>query len=339
MFLSADVIHVPTILNLFYLLASAIILVVYFTPAQHIRFLTYGARAASSHLNTLSSKAKSSIGQDDPRGLSHLQPPASQIIQILDLGASIRVPHAYFLHFYTLSTACSLIWLHQVTTRGYLFTLIANHTPYQPDPMTPPQVFFCWFLLLIQSTRRLLECLTLQKSSKSQMWIGHYVIGLAFYVAVNISIWIEGVQSLHVDGTIGFKDLISKQYTITTSQTNRLSLVHNVFSTVIFLLSTTLQYLTHSYLSHLRKYTLPTHPAFTHLRTLTPHYLAEVLIYISLTLLATPPGRMFNTSMLCATTFVIVNLGVSAGVTCKWTQENFGEESVRGMWRMIPGIW
>lgn len=93
----------------------------------------------------------------------------------------------------------------------------------------------------------------------------------------------------------------------------------------------------HHYLASLKKYTVPLHPLF--LRVLCPHYTAECVIYLSLALLAAPRGEMVNKTLLCGLLFVVVNLGVTAGNSKRWYIEKFGEDSVRGRWRMIPGIY
>lgn len=93
----------------------------------------------------------------------------------------------------------------------------------------------------------------------------------------------------------------------------------------------------HHYLASLKKYAVPSHPLF--LRVLCPHYTAECVIYLSLALLAAPQGEVLNKTLLCTLLFVVVNLGITAGNSKRWYIEKFGEESVRGRWRMIPGIY
>ena len=43
-----------------------------------------------------------------------------------------------------------------------------------------------------QGVRRLLESSTLAKPSASKMWVLHWLLGIVFYLAVGISVWIEG---------------------------------------------------------------------------------------------------------------------------------------------------
>lgn len=105
----------------------------------------------------------------------------------------------------------------------------------------------------------------------------------------------------------------------------------------IFLIASGVQHDCHQHLFSLKKYSLPTHPVF---RTIVcPHYTAECAIYLSLALLAAPPGEFVNKTLLCTVFFVIVNLGVTAGTTKKWYMQKFGADSVQSRWNIIPGVY
>jgi 3-oxo-5-alpha-steroid 4-dehydrogenase 3 len=93
----------------------------------------------------------------------------------------------------------------------------------------------------------------------------------------------------------------------------------------------------HHYLSSLKGYAVPKHPLFQWV--ICPHYTAECAIYLSLALLAAPRGEMINKSVLCALLFVLVNLSATAYNTEKWYRAKFGEDSVRGKWKIIPGVF
>ena len=60
--------------------------------------------------------------------------------------------------------------------------------------MTVAQVYLVCSLMLLQGLRRLVECCFYASDSKSQMWIGHYALGVLFYSTVNIAVWIEGTR-------------------------------------------------------------------------------------------------------------------------------------------------
>lgn len=118
---------------------------------------------------------------------------------------------------------------------------------------------------------------------------------------------------------------------------------------LIFILASGVQHDCHAYLASLKKprrtakgemkieYRLPEHPVFN--LSLTPHYFAECLIYLSLSILAAPEGEWLNWTLVSALVFVAVNLGVTANGTRKWYAVKFGTETVKGRARMIPGLY
>ena len=93
----------------------------------------------------------------------------------------------------------------------------------------------------------------------------------------------------------------------------------------------------HRYLSSLKKYTFPIHPAFK--TVLAPHYLAEMLIYISLMFLGAPKGKLVNKSLFVGFLFVLVNLSEEADGTKRWYEGKFGKDKVQGKSRVIPYLW
>lgn len=105
----------------------------------------------------------------------------------------------------------------------------------------------------------------------------------------------------------------------------------------IFLIASGIQHDCHQYQASLKTYTIPSHPLFR--LVICPHYTAECMIYVSLAFLAAPQGEMTNKTILSCLFFVVTNLGVTAGRTEKWYKEKFGEESVRGKWKMVPWIY
>lgn len=105
----------------------------------------------------------------------------------------------------------------------------------------------------------------------------------------------------------------------------------------VFLVASGVQHDAHQYLSTLKGYTVPEHPLF--FKVLCPHYTAECVIYLSLSFLAAPRGEMINKTVLCGFLFVLINLGVTAQNTKQWYKAKFGEDSVRGKWKVIPGLF
>lgn len=125
--------------------------------------------------------------------------------------------------------------------------------------------------------------------------------------------------------------------------------VRTFIGMLIFILSSGFQHDCHEYLASLKdskknektaprsQYRLPDHPAWN--ICLTPHYLAECLIYYSLAIVAAPAGEYLNWTFVCAMVFVAVNLGVTAYGTKKWYEQKFGPEAVKGRARMIPYVF
>lgn len=105
----------------------------------------------------------------------------------------------------------------------------------------------------------------------------------------------------------------------------------------IFLMASGLQHDCHRYLADLKKYSLPSHPAFQ--RLIAPHYFAECLIYASFTLAGAPPRTFVNRTLLTALAFVVVNLGVTSYHTKQWYAQKFGQEQIAHKWNMVPYVF
>ncbi len=251
-------------------------------PALRTRFLAYGSRATSPSPPQTRSTEQQSI-----------------ISSLLDAAAAIQVPHSYFTHFYITSVACSLFWAWQLQVWD-----------------AHAQLQIIWALMLLQGLRRMLESYAYMSTSKSKMWFAHWLLGLIFYITINIAIWIEGLH--HAPLILPSSILVPA-----------------------ILIAHGLQHTFHAYLYHLRTqnkdYQLPAHPLFPNL--LCPHYTCEIAIYTILSFLAAPKGRTVNWTLVCGTIFVATNLGVTAVGTKQWYMDKFGAEKVGPWKRMIPGIW
>lgn len=195
--------------------------------------------------------------------------------------------------------------------------------------MSIPQVHLTWLLLLLQSIRRLAECVLFSRPTNARMWLGHWAMGLLFYLGIGIAVWLEGVPALLQD-----------RPTLALS----MSWYRAVPLVFLFLIASAAQFAVHRYLFLLPKprtarvpYTRPRHWAFAH--CVTPHYFCEVVVYVCLALLAAPEGRWVNWTVGCGAMFVAVNLGVTAIGTKEFWARTWGEESVRGRARMVPFVW
>ncbi|KAG4438351.1 hypothetical protein IFR05_006157 [Cadophora sp. M221] len=114
----------------------------------------------------------------------------TQSFGLIEYVASIQVPHTWFTHYYVISVASSIFWAFQIYTRGAAFEFLAAFS--QPESMTVNQAFLAWLFMAFQGTRRLYESLTLTKPSQSKMWVGLWLIGMAYYIFIGVSVWIEG---------------------------------------------------------------------------------------------------------------------------------------------------
>ena len=115
----------------------------------------------------------------------------------------------------------------------------------------------------------------------------------------------------------------------------------------LFAAGSLLQFAAHAHLASLPKYTPPQHAGrsgvpFAHLAfryVVCPHYAAEALVYAGLALVGAPEGRWANATLVSVVAFTLGNLGAVSAKTRAWERAKFGEASVRGRWRMVPGVW
>jgi 3-oxo-5-alpha-steroid 4-dehydrogenase 3 len=239
----------------------------------------------------------------------------------LDFLAGVRVPHNYFTHFYVLSVVSSAYWeWHLWRATGFSMLNVSS---------SAGRVQIAWLLMLLQGVRRLLESYAYTSTSKSGMWFGHWILGLLFYLATNVAIWIEGAPFVR-SGNDRAKFEQEKGFHW------KLAILPPAILTCH-----ALQHSYHAYLYRLRTekstYQLPAHPMFPNL--LCPHYTCETMIYLLLSFLAVPEGRVVNWTLVSATVFVAVNLGVTASGTKEWYEQRFGVDKVRHRRRMVPWIW
>ncbi|QUC18648.1 uncharacterized protein UV8b_02889 [Ustilaginoidea virens] len=256
----------------------------------------------------------------DPRS----SPARSAVDAVASCG---QVPHSWFWHFYLGSVGLSALWAWQYASRGRVMALVAEaqarRSSGQPS-VELGRVCLAWLMMAAQGSRRLLECLVVIKPGKTPMWIVHWAVGLAFYAAMSVSVWIEGSEAI-VESWRHFPDPVSPL-------TPRVSLALAVFAAAWFK-----QNQCHRYLASLQKYTLPSKGMFRYL--VCPHYTCECVLYLAISCAAAPPGQLFNRTILCGVSFVAVNLGVTAAGTKQWYAGKFGASKVASRWRMIPGVF
>jgi 3-oxo-5-alpha-steroid 4-dehydrogenase 3 len=130
-----------------------------------------------------------------PGSSDHAEEAPSRVTGFLDGLATWTVPHSYFIHFYIVAVLSSIVWATQLLSRGPLFRAIAVRTSEEhlQKSMSLNQVILCWLLMTIQGSRRLYECMTMAKPSASKMWFVHWLLGIAYYIAITLAMWIEGI--------------------------------------------------------------------------------------------------------------------------------------------------
>ena len=279
-------------------------------PAANERFVAYGSRSTTPAGSRESRKDVSVFDRKFPRWLSTFQ-----------------VPHSYFSHFYVVSTISQAFWLYQLLSHGALlhYLCLGAQGHDEAPSMTIEQVLLTWALLTIQGIRRLSETYALAKPSKASMWIGHWLLGIGFYVSLSMAIWVEGAPTL-----IRERDIVGKVVVTAPS-------LKTLFSIPLFLIASGIEHDCHAYLASLPKYSLPEHPIFKIF--VCPHYVAEILIYVSLAIVSGPRGALVNRTMLTTLVFVSTNLLITASNTKSWYEERYGPDSVAQRWLILPGIW
>lgn len=317
----------------FFLLAAGGVLAVAAMPRNAKTLLIdYGARKAQSP------PAHGSAHQSPDRGG-----------WLLSLVAAItswtQVPHAWFGAFYVVSLACSVFWLVQYLGDGAVLRFVtSSQAATQQTSATSGQVALGWLMMFLQGARRVFEHATVIKPSKSSMWVVHWLLGLLFYLFVNVAVWVEGsgMAMAYAPCTTSEATLLTAPYIGTTLDPaghtdDAQSLLKMTVAIPAFLLAWVNQYKCHKHLAGLKKYSLPEGGMFRHY--ICPHYTCECLLYLSMAVATAPRGAWCNRTMLCALCFVAVNLGVTASGTRKWYAGKFGVGPVAQKWNMIPFIF
>lgn len=291
----------------------------------------------------------------------------NHLLSLLDaLTAWTQVPHSWFSAFYIVSVACSVFWVAQYFTDGAILRLVASsqakaqtaesqqQQQQPPSSATLEQVALGWLLMLLQGSRRVFEHVMVIKPSKSTMWVVHWVLGLLFYVTINVTVWVEG-SSMRIlvsfPGQINpipvlvglLEDILADRSTDAIMDPRARHTDDDAHARwkmaaalPVFLFAWVNQYRCHKHLAGLKKYSLPEGGMFRHY--VCPHYTCECLLYLSMAVATAPRGQWWNQTLLCAVVFVVVNLGVTAAGTRKWYADKFGAESVANKWNMIPFV-
>lgn len=183
---------------------------------------------------------------------------------------NLYVPKKWFTHFYIIHLILSI-------TNFYIFFVFVENNTFFTDLN-----IICIFNL-IQSSRRLYECIYVSKfSTISKIHIFHYVVGLIFYISVDI------IPLLML--------LLNNEL--------KPNFLNCLIAISIFIFFSFDQWKNHNILSKQKKYSLSNRGFFNYL--LCPHYLDESMIYFSMFVLK--PSFSYFIIFL----WVVINLSVSA---------------------------
>lgn len=283
---------------------------------------------------------------------------------------SWTVPHSWFRHFYAFSVTASLAWgilivfpalLRDASDRSGVLSVLCAVQARQPlssgTGMSPEGMLLAWSLVLFQGVRRLLECNAMDRAradyerrngsdstrAESRMPGVHWLAALGYYGLLSAAVWAEGLDNV----------CASPSRPEITGVSIMWAIYHRLGAIALFFAASLAQNVAHRYLVSLRypadagegtaparsqAYKFPSHPLFNY--TLTPHYFAEVVLYLALARAATAgSGEVVNTTLMFAFGFVFSNLAVTAMGTREWYIRRFGAETVGARARMIPGVW
>ncbi|KAI9286312.1 3-oxo-5-alpha-steroid 4-dehydrogenase-domain-containing protein [Umbelopsis sp. AD052] len=260
------------------------------------------------------------------------------------------VPKAWFSHFYWIGFLFALwcdlevgllLWKHE---KGPIVSLLAHFDT--PDFANTQPAIICLLslcLITLHIGRRLYEVNIVQRPSRqARMNITHYFIGIGFYGSMVFAAWLEGAANLGV--------WESSSQPITLLDTHQLLRPHVIFAIILFAYASWHQYVCHRILANIRMKARPSTSAASSSiyqiprgdwfeRVVCPHYLADILIYVSLCIL----NRLQNLTLLAGLLWTIINLSVTAGETERWYRKSFGSKYaktfVRGRWIVLPGIY
>ncbi|CAO3652682.1 unnamed protein product [Mucor fragilis] len=248
------------------------------------------------------------------------------------------VPKHYFSHFYVvgLMTAAlcivELVSLSKSNTSLFIMQLLDRYdSRIGTHHVSQEQCVLGLWLFTLHLTRRVYESFWVEKPSKTAtMHVSHYLIGVGFYGAMVLGTWLEGASNV--------ESSLSQQQDTYFNMTSLAAIA-------LFLYASYHQYKCHAILSMLRQskdqassYSIPRGDWFEIL--VTPHYFADILVYLSLNILY----RFQNYILICGLLWTIVNLSVVSGETQRWYQSHFSAEKLNqafphGRKRIIPGLY
>ncbi|KAI5952099.1 DFG10 [Candida theae] len=244
-------------------------------------------------------------GKTAPDSNSNGSDTPSEVIDIIAKHAVVR--KSWFTHFYiclfTLSTATYFKACHEA---------IIGHSN-ETSSATYKNLAIINKLLVIQGARRMVESFVVTKFSPvSYMNFAHYAVGMSHYVLIALATY------------LGLSGNCAGSAALT---------IVDYFLVAVFGVASVQQFLAHSHLAHLVKYSLPKFKVVA-----SPHYSYEVIIYTVIAIFGAKNGLGLTSLMFAsAWVFVVTNLSVSAVETYRYYQVKYKEDfSLK--WAIFPGI-
>ncbi|KAG0293508.1 hypothetical protein BGZ96_002737 [Linnemannia gamsii] len=241
-----------------------------------------------------------------------------------------------------------------LTLLNYLGIMPAHIPLAAPQPATtnepfivqswtpPPHVLLTMACYLLQVIRRWYESWFVERPSvEAKMHITHYIVGITFYSAMAPSTWIDAYEAWIKQGAATGPVVFATTSSAPPLDSMLFGLnVQCLLGLMVFIWANWHQYNCHVILAKLRSkhmkvedkpkkqvYKVPFGDWFQYM--VTPHYSAEMLIYLGLYLMASSSPLTANSStaptMLFACVWVVVNLGIVARETDQWYRTRFGD--------------
>ena len=218
-------------------------------------------------------------------------------------GLHFYVPKRWFCHLYVVGLL--------VTTLKFIYNYRVHRTLLNIDPQTS-------LMIISHTTRRLIESQYLTIYGDAKIHIAGYVCGLAHYTITPLTLIYSRPNLVH------FSDLNLR-----------------IISLIIFISANYIQYKSHLILYQMKMknnssksavYQLPTKFLFKNISC--PHYTAEVLIYISFSILCYD-----RLSAMFLTIWVASNLAVVSDLHYCYYIKHYSNSIPSHYCRMIPGVW
>lgn len=190
-------VHPSKLCQSFFFIAASLVLFLNSIPAFRLRFVSYGSRISKTAIEAPKNAQASKANENEsPDGVPETDLDTNTISRCLDYISTFRVPHSWFTQFYAVSVLSSLFWAVQLSFRGRFFESLASRQDVRDvgtySTLTINQVFLAWLFMAVQGVRRFYESIAFGKPSTSKMWFVHWILGLTYYLAMGIAVWIEG---------------------------------------------------------------------------------------------------------------------------------------------------